>query len=240
MKSIQKDILFYLGEFFVMRSFVKNGVLLLIACLVVFLAEVKTSFASTASEVVQTKQNQLFELLKQSNSVNSKKVETLMGDLLNYNVLADESIGADQLAALSDSQKAEYRGLFEQLVRKAYERNLKKTLNFRIDYLGESNANGATIVKTKATSKTDLREVPVEIEFKMKESSGKWQINDIVTEQVSMVKGYRSQFTKIIKKEACKRRCLRAFLESLLKPKIVGRFRSKYACTYRSFSLAFR
>ncbi len=33
---------------------------------------------------------------------------------------------------------------------------------------------------------------------------------------------------------------IRACLGSLQKPKIVGRIRSKYTCTYRSFSLAFR
>ena len=57
------------------------------------------------------------------------------------------------------------------------------------------------LVKTKAKSKTDEREEAVEIIFKMVQKGGAWKVGDIVTEGVSLVSSYRSQFTKIIKKD---------------------------------------
>ena len=57
------------------------------------------------------------------------------------------------------------------------------------------------MVKTKAKAKDDPRDEPVEIDFKMVQKDGKWKVQDIVTEGVSLVSSYRSQFTKIIKKD---------------------------------------
>ena len=35
----------------------------------------------------------------------------------------------------------------------------------------------------------------------MEEKGGKWRVQDIVTEGVSLVTSYRNQFTKVIKKD---------------------------------------
>jgi phospholipid transport system substrate-binding protein len=156
--------------------------------------------AGAATDVVKAKQTTLFELIKDSNAANKKKVATLFDEMLDYDALAQASLGSEW-AARSDAEKAEFSGLLKQLVQKAYERNLKKTLSFNIEYLGEESSNGAIVVKTKAVSKTNAREEPIEINFKMQEKGGAWRVNDIVTEGVSLVSSYRSQFTKIVKKD---------------------------------------
>jgi phospholipid transport system substrate-binding protein len=56
-------------------------------------------------------------------------------------------------------------------------------------------------VKTKAKSKSDAREEALEITYRLQEKDGKWRVQDIVTEGVSLTSSYRSQFTKIIKKD---------------------------------------
>jgi phospholipid transport system substrate-binding protein len=120
--------------------------------------------------------------------------------MLDYQVLAQGSLGSEW-AARSDAEKSQFSDILKQLVRKAYERNLKKTLDFTIDYVGEEASAGAVVVNTKAKSRTNAREESVEIKFKMVEKNGVWKVNDIVTEGVSLVSSYRSQFTKIIKKD---------------------------------------
>jgi phospholipid transport system substrate-binding protein len=156
--------------------------------------------AGPATDVVKTKQTALFDLLKQSNPSNQKKIGALFDEMLDYSVLAEASLGSEW-AARSDAEKTEFSELLKQLVRKAYERNLKKTLNFNIEYVSETSAGGVMVVKTKAVSKTNTREEPIEIAFKMAEKGGVWKVTDIVTEGVSLVSSYRSQFTKIIKKD---------------------------------------
>jgi phospholipid transport system substrate-binding protein len=164
------------------------------------LGPVDQAFAGQATEVVKTKQTVLFDLLKRGGAESEKKVGAVFDEMLDYGSLAEMSLGSEW-AARSDAEKAQFSDLLKQLVRKAYERNLKKTLNFQIDYTGEDAAAGVMVVKTKATSKTNAREEPIEIAYKMIEKAGAWRVQDIVTEGVSLVSSYRSQFTKIIKKD---------------------------------------
>jgi phospholipid transport system substrate-binding protein len=156
--------------------------------------------AGAATDVVKTKQTALFGLLKQPSAGSQPKISALFDEMLDYQALAEASLGKEW-AGRTDAEKAQFSDLLKQLVRRSYERNLKKTLNFNIEYLGEDPANGAITVKTKAVSKTDAREEPIEIAYKMVEKNGAWRVQDIVTEGVSLVSSYRSQFTKIVKKD---------------------------------------
>jgi phospholipid transport system substrate-binding protein len=121
--------------------------------------------------------------------------------MLDYDSLAKASLG-DQWSTLKEAEQKEFTGLLKQLIAKAYERNLKKTLGYNIEYLSEEVASDTvTIVKTKAVSKSDAREEPIAINFRMAKRDGQWRIEDIETEGVSLVTSYRSQFTKILKKD---------------------------------------
>jgi len=159
------------------------------------------AFAGAATDVVKAKQTSLFDLLRQGTPDSQKKISGIFDEMLDYGTLAQASLG-DEWAARSDAEKAQFSDLLKQLVQKSYERNLKKILDFNVDYVGEDADGGATVVKTKAKSKAaDAREEPVEINFKVVQKDGKWKVQDIVTEGVSLVSSYRSQFTKIIKKD---------------------------------------
>jgi len=159
-----------------------------------------SAFAGAATDVVKTKQAALFDLLKQSTADSQKKIDTIFDDMLDYSTLAESSLGPEW-AARSDAEKAQFTDLLKQLVRHSYQRNLKKILGFDVDYLGEESADAAVVVKTRSKAKTDAREEPVEINFKVAQKGPVWKVQDIVTEGVSLVQSYRSQFTKIVKKD---------------------------------------
>ena len=161
---------------------------------------VNVASAGPATDLVKTKQTALFELLKRGGPESEKKVSALFDEMLDYGSLAETSLGSEW-AARSDVEKSQFTDLLKQLVRKSYERNLKKTLNFNIEYIGEAPSNGAITVKTKAVSRTDARDEPVEIVYKLSERGGTFRVQDIVTEGVSLVTSYRAQFTKIVKKD---------------------------------------
>ena len=155
--------------------------------------------AASALDVVRDKQTQLFDALK-AKPPNQKKVQALFDEMLDYQALAEGVLGPEW-GNRSDAEKADFTNVLKQLVQKAYERNLKKTLGYDIKYVGEEPKEGATFVKTKAASKTNAREEPIEIDFKMLERSGAWKVQDIVTDGTSLVGNFRQQFTKIIKKD---------------------------------------
>jgi phospholipid transport system substrate-binding protein len=174
--------------------------LLTTAAMTLLLSFAGAAFAGPATDVVKAKQTALFDLLKQSSAENDKKVTAIFDEMLDYPGLAEASLGSEW-SARTDAEKKEFTDLLKQLVRKGYEKNLKKTLNYTIEYLSEEQKDGAYIVKTKAKSKTDAREDAIEIHYKMVQKDSKWRVQDISTEGVSLVSSYRSQFTKIIKKD---------------------------------------
>jgi phospholipid transport system substrate-binding protein len=159
-----------------------------------------SAFAGPATDVVKAKQTTLMDLIKQSAPDSAKKVTSIFDEMLDYDALAEGSLGTEW-APRTAAEKAQFTDLLKQLVRKAYERNLKKLLNLDVQYVGEDAVDGAVLVKTKSQAKGGGRDEPVEIGFKMVQKGGNWKATDIVTEGVSLVTSYRSQFTGIIKKD---------------------------------------
>lgn len=156
------------------------------------------AFAGPATDVVKAKQTVLYDLLAKTGT--EAKVGAIFDETLDYDALAQASLGSEW-ANRSDAEKAEFGELLKKLVRRSYERNIKKTINYDIQYIGETEKNAQIVVATKAVSKTDKRADPVEIDYTLAQKDGKWRIVDIKTDGVSLVSSYRSQFTKIIKKD---------------------------------------
>ena len=180
------------------RKLVKLAAMVL-STIGLMLGSAHAAHAGEATDVVRDRQGTLFSLLKQHGD--NAKIRAVFDELLDYDAFAQASLG-DEWSARSDDEKSEFSNLLKQLVRKAYEKNLKKTISFTIDYLGEDAADGGVIVKTRATNGSNAREEPVEIDFKMgRMADGTWKVRDIVTEGAPLVRNYRSQFTKIIKRD---------------------------------------
>lgn len=158
-----------------------------------------TASAQTATDVVREKQTKLFQLLKAGAS--DTEIGKIFDEMLDYQALAKASLG-DEWAKRTPEEQKEFSGLLKQLVQRAYQKNLKKTLDFNIKYLSEEAlSSGNTKVQTRADHKTDPRADAFEINYEMTKASGKFQVADIETEGVSLVKSYKSQFTKIVKKD---------------------------------------
>ncbi|AKT38346.1 MlaC/ttg2D family ABC transporter substrate-binding protein [Chondromyces crocatus] len=160
------------------------------------------ALAGEATDLVKAKQASLFQVMKQDTSTSNPKVTALFDEMLDYQALAEASLGKEW-GARTDAEKAEFSGLLKQLVRKSYERNLRKTLNFDIQYVSEKPAGDLVLVETKAVSKEKKarNDEPVVIQYKLVKKDGAWRVRDIVTDDVSLVSSYRSQFTKIVKKD---------------------------------------
>lgn len=151
------------------------------------------AFAGAATDTVKAKQTALFDKIRANDDAGTA---ALFDEMLDYDALARASLGSEW-AARSDAEKAEFTGLLTKLVQQAYKKNLTKILNYDVEYVGEESKGDVTKVKTKAKSKSDAREEPIEIVFSIKGN----KVVDIETEGVSLVSSYRSQFTKIIKKD---------------------------------------
>jgi len=156
------------------------------------------AFAGPATDEVKAKQTALFDLV--STPGNEKKIAALLDETLDHQAIAEASLGSEW-ANRTDAEKAQFSDLLKTLVRRSYERNIKKTVSYNVDYTAETEKNGKMVVSTKAVSKSDKRADPLEIDYTLAQKDGKWRIQDIKTDGVSLVSSYRSQFMKIVKKD---------------------------------------
>lgn len=176
----------------------------LVAAAAVFLACLVSAdaWAGPVLDIVKDKQTELFKIVAQPRTAAQQaKLKGLFDEMLDYKRLAHASLGK-RWRDLSDSQREEFSGLLEQLVRKNYQRNLKKMLGYEIRYDEEKDVGaGKVLVRTRAVSKTDQRAEPIELDFKLKQKRGRWLVIDIIPERASLVRTYRAQFTRILKKD---------------------------------------
>jgi len=179
---------------------VKRRIVHLFEVLVLALTFAGTAMAGAPTDVVKAKQTAIFDLLRQPAGADSqKKIDAVFDEMLDYAVLAQSSLGPEW-SARSAAEKAEFSDLLKKLVRSSYQKNLKKILDFTVTYSAEVPVDGGTLVKT-SSKKAGSSDDPVSIDFKVVSTGGVWKVQDIVTEEVSLVSSYRGQFTKIIKKD---------------------------------------
>src|SRR5262249_50616197 len=145
-----------------------------------------TAFGAEAETFVKTKQTEIIGLLKQSkNPKSDPKIEAVCDQILDYEVMAKEALG-EQWNERTEAERKQFQGLLKQLVQRAYRKNLSKTLNYELSYVGEEKVKDGTLVRTVAKDLSNTREAPVSIDFKVHKADTKLKIRDIVTEGSSL------------------------------------------------------
>lgn len=157
--------------------------------------------AGPATDLVRTKQGQLFKVIAEpASDAQQSKLNQLFDEMIAYDEFAARSLG-DKWQERSDAEKKRFAALLTDLVRANYRKNIKKLLDFDVSYAKEGAADGATTVTTLAKPKAKSNEPEIEVEFRLETVGGKLKVVDIVTEKASMVKTFRSQFVKVLNKD---------------------------------------
>ncbi|HEX4339770.1 MAG TPA: ABC transporter substrate-binding protein [Polyangiaceae bacterium] len=156
----------------------------------------------SAQSFMKERQAELVTLIhKGGGPDNQKKIEQTFDAILDYDALAMGSLDT-QWQSLNDNDKKEFEDTLKKLVQRAYRKNLDRTASYDVSFDGESKqAADATLVKTTAKSRTNAREEPISIDYLVHKPAAAWKVEDIITEGSSLIKNYRQQFTRIIKKD---------------------------------------
>jgi phospholipid transport system substrate-binding protein len=183
------------------RTLVLSTVAALALGFTTIVASPGVAFAGEAQNLVQGRHSEVVAKLKGAASAErDKQVAGILGGLFDYDTMAERSMGT-HWASLTDDQKAEFKTVLRQLIQKNLEKSIKSTLKYDVEYLGEEPSGDTIIVKTKASNKSNQREEPVTIDYRMQKKGTEWRAIDVVTEGSSMVNNYKSQFNKIINKD---------------------------------------
>ena len=106
-----------------------------------------------------------------------------------------------QWNALTEDQRQQFVQLFIELVKRSYEDTLEhqtKDAQFSFDqeHIEGDTAEVDTHVLTPSQDK------PFTVNYRLHQLGGKWQIYDIVAENVSLVRNYHNQFDRILRESS--------------------------------------
>lgn len=175
----------------------------------IWLTLLMTLFASSAfaqspkdaQAHLETQHKQVKKLLaKKASADRNSKLDAMLDQLLDYETLAQKSL-SKEWDKRSATEQGEFSELLKKLIRKNYRENLTQTIDFKIKYTEAEAKDGGAFVRSVARSATNRRAPAVSIDYAMMQKNGQWRVVDVITDEVSLVKNYRRQFRRIIKKE---------------------------------------
>jgi phospholipid transport system substrate-binding protein len=166
-----------------------------VLALVLTLGGAAPALAQTPDDFVQTGHHQLESLLKQAPSAQrDAQIASAFDQMLDYSELVRRCF-KEHWSELDTAKQAEVSDLLKQIVRKNYQKNLKRTLDYNITYTGTRGQGSDVVVRTQAQSKINARDPVVQVDYVVAgPSSGPYHVVDIVAENSSTVANYYRQF----------------------------------------------
>jgi phospholipid transport system substrate-binding protein len=121
-------------------------------------------------------------------------VRLIANEIFDFGEIARRSLGR-YWQPLSEAQRAEFVGLFGDLLERSYISKIELYGGEKIVYGGERVDGDLATVNTKIITKNGT-EVPVD--YRLFRRGDNWMIYDVNIEGISLVSNYRTQFNKII------------------------------------------
>ncbi len=145
---------------------------------------------------LKAKDQKLKPLLKNT-AKNKGQILKVVNQMLDFDSLCKASLGK-HWDTRSDDERKDFSSTLKALIEKNLIDRLKDTSERKITYESEKLSGDKASVVTLVSSGDDPRAEKTEIEYKLQKKGKKWGVVDMVTDGVSLVNNYRSQFNKII------------------------------------------
>lgn len=155
--------------------------------------------AGPPTEFLQSVDKELKPLLAAARK-NEGKIIQVVGRMLDFDRLCRDSLGK-HWEGRTDAERKEFVATLRALIEKNLVNRLSDTRNHVVKYEGEEAAAGKASVTTVVAAGTGPRDAQTEIVYKMEQRGRSWVVVDMITDGVSLVQNYRSQFNKIITKD---------------------------------------
>lgn len=154
---------------------------------------------TTIERATSVLQNPLYQG-KEHSQVRIQKVREVVEPRFDVQEIAKRTLGAYWQQRTAE-ERTEFIRLFTEFVQKTYSGMLDRyTANVEFFYDQERIDDKFAEVDTRIFDPAQNKAFAVT--YKMHRIDGKWLVYDIVAENVSMVRNYRNQFTRIISKSS--------------------------------------
>lgn len=130
------------------------------------------------------------------------EVKELASELLDYSELCKRALG-EHWEKMPPAQRTDFVATLKELIERNYVKQLKTNLDYQVSYGDESIEGAEARVTTTVKIATKGKATEALIEYRMiKESGGasgeRWMVYDVITDELSLVRNYRTQFQRII------------------------------------------
>ena len=161
--------------------------------------------ANTAVDTIKLRVNQLFDVLRDpafqgeaAEELKKKKIWSIFDQTFDYTEFSKRTLSRTWLK-LKPDQRKEFTQLYKSLLDKVYMNRILAYSDQEIVF-GKERALAQNRVEVKSKILAGSNRIP--IHFRMILKNGKWRAYDVVIEGISLVKNYRSQFKRVIKKKS--------------------------------------
>jgi phospholipid transport system substrate-binding protein len=125
------------------------------------------------------------------------RVKKIVRSFLAYDELAKQALHL-HWEKRTKAERQEFVDLLRQLIEDRVLSNLSSQVDFTVEY-GETKVEGdRAVVKTTVQIPNKPE---VDIEYKFTKKGNRWLVYDLITDNTSLVRNYRSQFNRIIQRD---------------------------------------
>lgn len=193
---------------FIPNFFRGSGVLPIVASIFLAASLVSSAFASPAQDARQalsTAVNRIMDDIKNPDFVNPatrgplrNRIEDEVYHIFDFSEFSSRTVGP-RWKDFSPEEKKRFSDAFANLLFNTYLNKVTGYNGENVDYNGETVSPNGKLVEVKTTiTLKDGKRTPVN--YRMSFKDGSWRVFDVIIENISLVKNYRTQFQDILKK----------------------------------------
>jgi len=123
------------------------------------------------------------------------KLRAVADSFFDWRELSKRAV-AESWNKYTPKQQDEFISVFSELLQKTYIRKLEKFNNEKVEYIKEQVEGDRAFINTQVI----MKDKTIPINYVMVKHD-QWMVYDVVIEGVSLVKNYRTQFSKILSRE---------------------------------------
>jgi phospholipid transport system substrate-binding protein len=157
-------------------------------------SDATSQLKNTIDKVIKLAQDDRLKSNKDDRRVAMRKA---IDERFNYSQMVRRSLGKTY-DSLSDQQKQNFIKLFKGLLENSYASKLESYSDEKINFLDEVVKGKYALVKTDVVRPNSS----IGVDYKLILDNGQWKVYDFVIEGVSMIRNYKSQFKKIIRRDS--------------------------------------
>lgn len=129
-------------------------------------------------------------------TIRREKLRELINPKFNFTEMSRRSLGANW-NEITPAEQKDFTAVFSELLARTYLSKIETVKPGMVKVESESVEMPRATVKTSVISKGDT----FPIEYRLAFTDGRWQVYDVVIENIGLIGNYRNEFSGIIRKE---------------------------------------